>query len=37
MHEFHSKKFLCPDKKVFNAREAKKALFGEDEEQEKKP
>ena len=37
MHEFHSKKFLCPDRKVFSAREAKKAMFGEDELQEKKP
>jgi DNA polymerase alpha subunit A len=37
MHEFYSKKFLCPDKKVFSAKEAKKALFGEDEEVEKKP
>ncbi len=37
MHEFYSKKFLCPDKKVFSAKEAKKSMFGEDEEQEKKP
>jgi DNA polymerase alpha subunit A len=37
MHEFYSKKFLCPDRKVFSAKEAKKAMFGEDEEQGKKP
>ena len=37
MHEFHSRKFLCPDKKTFNAKEAKKVLFGEEEEAEKKP
>jgi hypothetical protein len=30
MHEFYSKKFICPDRKVFSAKEAKKALFGED-------
>jgi DNA polymerase alpha subunit A len=27
MHEFYAKKFLCPDKKVLNSKEAKKALF----------
>lgn len=37
MHEFHSRKFLCPDKKNFNSKEAKKVLFGEEEEAEKKP
>jgi len=33
MHEFFSKKFLCPDKKQLNAKEAKKSLFddGDDE------
>ena len=27
MHEFYCKKFLCPDKKVLNSKEAKKAMF----------
>ena len=31
MHEFYGRKFLCPDKKNLNQRDAKKALFGEDE------
>lgn len=30
MHEFHSKKFLCPDKKVLSSKEARKSLFGDD-------
>ena len=28
MHEFYGRKFLCPDKKQLNAREAKKTMFG---------
>jgi len=28
MHEFYGRKFLCPDKKQLNSREAKKSLFG---------
>ena len=28
MHEFYGRKFLCPDKKQLNAREAKKSMFG---------
>lgn len=35
MHEFHSRKFLCPDKKNLNSKDAKKSLFGEDDEQQK--
>lgn len=30
MHEFYGRKFLCPDKKVLNSREAKKSMFGGD-------
>jgi DNA polymerase alpha subunit A len=37
MHEFYSRKFLCPDKKQLNAKDAKKAMFAGDEEVEKKP
>jgi len=37
MHEFHSRKFLCPDKKQMSTRDAKKAMFGGDDEVEKKP
>ena len=33
MHEFYQRKFLCPDKKTLNAREAKKQLFGDEETQ----
>lgn len=36
MHEFHSKKFLCPDKKNFSGKDAKKALFGGENEIETK-
>ena len=32
MHEFHSRKFLCPDKKTLSSKEAKKAMFQEEEE-----
>ena len=34
MHEFFSKKFLCPDKKSMNSKEARKSLFGENEDVE---
>lgn len=34
MHEFSSRKFLCPDKKNLNAKEAKRAQFGEDGEED---
>jgi DNA polymerase alpha subunit A len=37
MHEFFSKKYLCPDKKQMSTRDARKSLFGADEENEKKP
>jgi DNA polymerase alpha subunit A len=33
MHEFYSKKFLCPDKKTMSAKEAKKNLFDDGEEE----
>jgi len=32
MHEFHSRKFLCPDKKTLSAKEAKRSMFGGDDE-----
>ena len=28
MHEFYGRKFLCPDRKNMNSREAKKSMFG---------
>ena len=31
MHEFYGRKFLCPDKKQLNSREAKKSMFGGNE------
>lgn len=31
MHEFYQRKFLCPDKKTLNARDAKRSLFGDEE------
>ena len=31
MHEFHGRKFLCPDKKSMNSREARKSLFGDND------
>jgi DNA polymerase alpha subunit A len=31
MHEFRGKKYLCPDKKTFNAKEAKKMEFGDED------
>jgi DNA polymerase alpha subunit A len=33
MHEFHQRKFLCPDKKILNAKEAKKSLFDEGDDE----
>lgn len=30
LHEFASRKFLCPDKKMLSAKDAKKALFGDE-------
>ena len=32
LHEFRAKKYLCPDKKSFNAKEAKKLEFGDEVE-----
>jgi DNA polymerase alpha subunit A len=32
MHEFYSKGFLCPDKKVLTAKEAKKSIFDDGED-----
>ena len=31
LHEFRSKKYLCPDKKFLNNKEAKKAEFGDED------
>lgn len=31
LHEFRGKKFLCPDKKTFSAKEAKKMEFGDED------
>jgi len=31
MHEFYGRKFLCPDKKQLNSREAKKSMFGNED------
>lgn len=28
MHEFHARKFLCPDKKLLSQKEARKSMFG---------
>ena len=28
MHEFYSRKFLCPDKKTLNSRQARQSMFG---------
>ena len=36
LHEFRAKKFLCPDKKTYNQKEAKKMEFGDDDQQETK-
>ena len=32
MHEFYGRKFLCPDKKQLNSREAKKSMYGGEED-----
>jgi DNA polymerase alpha subunit A len=37
LHEFRAKKFLCPDKKSMNAKEAKKLEFGDEDQAEAKP
>lgn len=38
LHEFRAKKYLCPDKKTFNAKEAKKQQeFGDEDMGESKP
>ena len=37
LHEFRAKKYLCPDKKSFNAKEAKKLEFGDEDAGETKP
>lgn len=36
MHEFRAKKYLCPDKKTFSAKEAKKMEFGDEDQNEAK-
>jgi len=36
MHEFRGKKYLCPDKKAFSAKEAKKMEFGDEDQVEAK-
>lgn len=36
MHEFRGKKYLCPDKKTFSAKEAKKMEFGDEDQAEAK-
>ena len=33
MHEFYSKKFVCPDKKILSAKEAKKSLFEDNDDE----
>jgi len=35
MHEFYSRKFLCPDKKNLNSKDSKKSIFGEEDEPQK--
>ena len=37
LHEFRAKKFLCPDKKSMNAKEAKKLEFGDEDQGDTKP
>lgn len=32
LHEFRARKYLCPDKKSFSAKEAKKMQFGDEDE-----
>jgi len=34
LHEFRGRKYLCPDKKTFNQKEAKKHEFGDEENNE---
>lgn len=34
LHEFRSKKYLCPDKKSLNAKEARKMEFGDEDQAE---
>lgn len=36
LHEFRGKKYLCPDKKTFSAKEAKKLEFGDEDQNEPK-
>ena len=36
MHEFHSRKFLCPDKKGMSGKDAKKSMFADEDDQPKK-
>ena len=36
LHEFRARKFLCPDKKSLNSKEAKKQEFGDEDIQETK-
>ena len=36
LHEFRSRKYLCPDKKVMNSKEAKKVEFGDEDQAETK-
>ena len=31
MHEFYGRKFLCPDKKNLNAKQAKSQMFGNED------
>lgn len=31
MHEFRAKKYLVPDKKTFNSKEAKRMEFGDED------
>ena len=36
LHEFRQRKYLCPDKKSFTAKEAKKLEFGDEDQAETK-
>jgi len=36
LHQFRAQKFLCPDKKTLNAKEAKKMEFGDEDQNEVK-
>jgi DNA polymerase alpha subunit A len=36
LHEFRGRKYLCPDKKTLNAKEAKKNEFGDQDQNEVK-